>query len=87
MTITITPAFQDMGKWVKGTEDFGDGRELTFSLKFFEEPSDFGIDCGKIIKLEIRLGEDVLARYERGWDIVVTEEARLLYESILAQFN
>ena len=88
MTITTTPAFQNMGTWIKGTEDFGDGRELKFCVKVFGEPSEvFGIDGGKVSKLEIRLGDEILANYDRGWDIEPADEVRPFYENILARFN
>jgi hypothetical protein len=37
--------------------------------------------------LEIRVGKEIIANYDRGWDIQVPEEAQMLYESILAYFE
>ena len=88
MTITTKPAFQGLGTWITGTTDFDGERELRFQAKVFEEPSeDYGINGGKISKLEIRIGKEIIANYDRGWDIEVSEEAQAFYESILAQFN
>ena len=89
MKITIKPAIQNMGKWIEGTEEFDYGLELRFMAKVYDEPSeDYGINGGKISKLEIRLGNEILANYDRGyWDVEVSEEAQLFYESILAEFN
>ena len=88
MKITINPAIQNLGNWITGTAEFDGERELRFAAKVYDEPSeDYGINGGKISKLEIRLGKEFLANYERGRDIEVAEEARPLYEMILAQFN
>ena len=87
MKCTTQPANQNLGAWVLGSEDFDGERELRFYAKVFEEGSEYGIDAGKISKLEIRLGNDILCNYDRGWDIEPTEEVRPFYESILAKFN
>lgn len=68
--------------WTKGT--YGD---FTFSIKHFDEGSVFGIDEGRISKLEIRKGSKILANYDRGWDVEPTEEVREVYEAILEKFN
>ena len=88
MTITTKPAFQGLCTWITGTTDFDGERELRIQAKVFEEPSEtYGINGGKISKLEIRIGNEIIANYDRGWDIEVPEEAQPLYESFLAQFN
>lgn len=79
--------FRTFGNWVEGHEDFDGELDLTFCAKVFKEGSPLGIDNGKISKLEIRLGNEILCSYDRGWDIKPDEEVASFYESILAQFN
>jgi len=87
MEYTKNPAFQKLGNWIKGREEFDENLDITFCAKVFEESSEFGIDGGKISKLEIRLGSEILCNYDRGWDVYPTEEVLPIYEGILAQFN
>ena len=62
---------------------------FTYSAKVYGHPSeDYGIDGGKISKLEIRLGGIPVARYDRGWDIEPeTENAQLALLIILYDLN
>ncbi len=87
MKVTERPALQGLGKWVEGREEMGVGLDIHFYAKVFEEGSEYGIDGGKISKLEIRLGNEILCNYDRGWDVEPTEEVKLFYECILARFN
>jgi len=75
------------GNWYESREDFDGENELIVTAKVYEEPSCYGINGGKISKLEIRVGSEVIANYNRGWDIQVPEEAQMLYESILTYFE
>jgi hypothetical protein len=79
--------FQSYGTWVKGREEFNEALDITFWAKVFTEGSHFGINGGKISKLMIKLGNETLCLYDRGWDIEPSEEVTPFYESILAQFN
>jgi len=87
--ITKKPAFQGFGTWVTGETDFdGSDVKITFQIKVFEEPSKHGIGGnGRISKLEIRLGNEVLAQYDRGWGVEPTEEVMPIYEGILESYN
>ena len=38
-------------------------------LKGYEEPSRFGIEGGKVSKLMLKRDGEVVAIYDRGWDI------------------
>ena len=56
------------GIWLKGTVD-----DYNFQAKVCDEPSCFGIDCGRVIKLyaEKDRGDKQpkeIFSYERGWD-------------------
>lgn len=82
------PFGSGFGKWHVGQAEFDDGRDLKVSVKTADEPSErHGVDGGKIVKLEIRAGTEVVASYDRGWDVEVPEEARGLYAGILREFN
>lgn len=50
--------------WVSGT--IGDFR---FSAKVYGAPSKYGIDGGRVSRLEIKKGTMPVVNYERGWDI------------------
>ena len=74
--------------WNKGSIKI-ENQTFTYSAKVYGEASeDYGIDGGKISKLEIRLGDFPVARYDRGWDIEPeTENAQLALLAILHNFN
>lgn len=54
-------------EWTKGEITSMPG--YRFWAKVFEIPSSYGIDSGKISKLEIRKDGEPVVRYERGWDL------------------
>lgn len=59
-----------------------------FSAKVFEEPSEYGIDEGRISKLNISKTGEILCSYDRGWDILPkTEEVKAVYQDIVKRFN
>ena len=74
--------------WNKGSIKI-ENQTFTYSAKVYGEPSeDYGIEDGKISKLEIRLGDTPVARYDRGWDIEPeTENAQLALLAILKRAN
>ena len=74
--------------WKKGSIKIGN-QIFTYYAKVYGEPSeDYGIEGGKVSKLEIRLGDFPVARYDRGWDIEpVTEAAQMAVAAILHNFN
>ena len=62
----LTP---DEGAWITGTIS-KDGGEYEVQAKVFDEPSEFGIDHGRISKLWVKeKGWPVCISYDRGWDI------------------
>jgi len=74
--------------WKKGSIKIGN-QTFTYCAKVYGEQSeDYGIEGGRISKLEIRLGDNPVARYDRGWDIEPeTENAQLAFAAILHEFN
>lgn len=54
--------------WINGTTKIGE-TEFTYQAKQYDLGSEFGINGGRISKLEIRRGGRTVAHYDRGWDI------------------
>ena len=48
------------------------GGVFHYWIKAYETESRFGIDGGKISKLMIKRGGEIVANYDRGWDIEPT---------------
>lgn len=59
-----------------------------YSIKVYDEPSKFGINHGKISKLELKQDGKIIANYDRGWDIrPTTKEAEIALCILLDQHN
>lgn len=59
-----------------------------YSIKVYDKPSKFGINHGKISKLELRQDGEIVANYDRGWDIYPdTKEAKLALCILLIRHN
>nr|DAQ35036.1 MAG TPA: hypothetical protein [Caudoviricetes sp.] len=58
-------------------------------VKYYEEPSEeYGINGGKISKLMLKAGGEVICNYDRGWDIEPTcKEAELVLAILLKSHN
>lgn len=54
--------------WINGTTKIGE-TEFTYQAKQYDLGSEFGINGGRISKLEIRRGGRTVAHYDRVWDI------------------
>mgnify|MGYP006988865464 FL=1 len=54
--------------WSKGSIEI-DGTEVQYWVKHFEEGSEWGIDGGRISKLECRANGKTILSYDRGWDM------------------
>ena len=73
--------------WDKGTLEI-DGTKVEYWVKHYEEGSEFGIDEGRISKLDCRADGEMILHYERGWDIEPqTELARKALEILKSRFN
>ena len=66
------------GNWYSG--ECGD---YTFQAKAFVEPSDYGIDCGKVSKLHIQKDDEWRVNYDRGWEIIPRPEDYEAYDAIM----
>lgn len=56
----------DTSQWIDGKITTMKGYE--FQAKMYDEPSQHGIDGGKISKLDVRKDGELVMRYDRGWD-------------------
>ena len=74
--------------WSKGSIKV-DGIDCESWVKHYEEPSEaFGIDGGRISKLQIRVDGKVTLNYDRGWDVRPTDElTRRAYEMLLKRYD
>ena len=67
---------EDATMWKQGIigipDDKGKYTSCHYWIKVYEEPSEFGIDNGRISKLTIKIGGKVVCNYDRGWDIKPT---------------
>jgi hypothetical protein len=61
-------------------------RGYRYWVKHFEEGSQYGIDGGRISKIMIKRGGEIVCNYDRGWDVQPVDEdtekalAILLYD-------
>ena len=61
---------------------------VRYWIKVYEEGSQLGINGGKISKLMLKLNGEIIANYDRGWDIEpTTEEANLALCILLNEHN
>lgn len=82
--------------WKEGTIGIpGEGKGMTgkatichYWVKSYEEPSEYGIDEGRISKLEIRIHGKIVCRYDRGWDIEPSgRESEIALAILMQQYN
>ena len=59
--------------WKKGFLKIGEC-VLRYSAKVYDEPSEFGIEEGRISKLEVRNEGKLIINYDRGWDVKPADE-------------
>lgn len=73
--------------WEKGKIEI-DGTEYNYSAKVYDEPSQFGINEGRISKLTVKQGKKDIINYDRGWDIEPTDMiTHLILDIILKKFS
>ena len=57
-------------------------------MKVYEEDSQFGIDGGKVSKLMLKRNGEIVANYDRGWDVKPTDpDTQLAVEILLHSEN
>ena len=80
--------------WSEGTIGIPDAKDkgkytvCHYWVKHYEEGSEFGIDGGRISKLECRADGRTILNYDRGWDIEPEDEpTQLAYMILLQNYN
>ena len=59
-----------------------------YKRQVYDEPSKFGINHGKISKLQLKQNGKIVANYDRGWDIhPTTKEAEMALCILLTRHN
>jgi len=75
--------------WKEGTigipKPDGGYKAVHYWIKVYEEGSQFGINGGKISKLMLKLDGEIIANYDRGWDIEPADPDTQLALEILLQ--
>ena len=91
--ITLNHGARTEEGWTKGVA-VADGTVYDFQVKHYDEPSEFGIDGGRVSKLWLRKwGEpQAILSYDRGWDRGLSPRGKgagvgPVYKALLAEFN
>ena len=73
--------------WKEGSIKFHDSI-IHYWVKCYEKSSEFGIDKGRISKLMLKRKEEIIANYDRGWDIEpVDEDTEIALAILLLEHN
>jgi hypothetical protein len=65
----------------------GIANEYYFCIKHYDLPSPYGIDNGRISKLEIRKNGIIIVNFDRRWEIRPPDEIKEIYDVVLEKFN
>jgi hypothetical protein len=63
MDVELTQ-FTHKSEWVLGSTG-----DYEFEAKHYDEPSEYGINFGRTSKLGVTKDNELIIRYDRGWDI------------------
>ena len=73
--------------WKEGTLGVN-GDIFHYWVKQYEEPSQFGIEGGRVSKLMLKRKGQIVCNYDRGWDIrPVDENAETALRILLKDYN
>ena len=73
--------------WKEGTLGVN-GDIFHYWVKQYEEPSQFGIEGGRVSKLTLKRKGQIVCNYDRGWDIrPVDENAETALRILLKDYN
>jgi hypothetical protein len=56
-------------------------------MKVYDEPSEFGINGGKVSKLMLKRGGKIVCNYDRGWDVKPADPDTELAVELLLHSN
>ena len=79
--------------WHEGVIGIQKGKDspivsVHYWMKCYKLPSKYGIEGGRISKLMLKIGDEIVANYDRGWDICpTTKEAELALCILLNRHN
>ena len=80
--------------WHEGTigipQNDGSSKIAHYWVKAYDEGSAYGINEGKISKLQITIDGETVASYDRGWDIEPAEDdeaTQIAYCILLNEYN
>ena len=73
--------------WKKGSIKVQDSI-IRYWIKCYERGSKFGIDEGRISKLMLKRDGEIVANYDRGWDMKpADEETEFALSILLKEYN
>lgn len=73
--------------WKKGILKIGN-KIILYWIKYYEEGSSFGIDNGRISKLMLKRNDEIIAHYDRGWDLKpIDSDAKAALAALVKEFN
>jgi hypothetical protein len=85
---------EDTTMWNEGTIRVmtGEGKYITahYWCKHFEEGSEWGIEGGRISKLQIKIEGKIVVNYDRGWDVepdAGNEATMAAYGILMKEYN
>jgi hypothetical protein len=82
--VAVTKDERHINHWVRGETSDG----YKFCAKVFDDGSHYGIDGGRVSKLDVRKGSKTLINYDRGWDVLPrTPEVKAVYSRIMTALN
>jgi hypothetical protein len=66
-----------------------DGTVIKYWVKHYDEPSEtYGLEGGKISKMELRIDGRVTLNYDRAWDIEPEDEiSQTAYAVLMKKYN
>ena len=74
--------------WEEGYLSTDSGQSVKYFVKHYEERSQFGIDGGRISKLQMFVDGQEVANYDRGWDVwPVSADVQGAYRTLLRRWN
>ena len=66
----------------------GEKVNVRYWVKHFENPSEWGIDEGRISKLNLKIDGRDICNYDRGWDVrPETQEALAAFSILMGKYN
>jgi len=73
--------------WRKGETEVKN-RTIQYWIKSFDIGSPYGIDEGRISKLMLKRNGQVIANFDRGWDIEpIDANAKVALEILMKKYN